>query len=165
VLYIDSNVHRFLLYPCPTLLLLLLLLLYTSSQPSDQHYDGGREEQSIQEDSGLMFAPAAPAENRKQKKEKKRREKNATPKAKNTSGKQFQMDENNDNHNVYDTSPDSSFRSTPTKMARSPDAGKPATPPPFPIKGSIIEDDEDIWYAKWWMSCFPDSFKNMMPKR
>jgi hypothetical protein len=90
--------------------------------------------------------------------------------AKYASSKQFHIDENhhyaNDN-NVYDTSPDSNFRSTPTKMARPSYAGIPATPPPaFPIKGSIVEqDDEDIWYAKWWMSCFPDSFKNMMPKR
>jgi hypothetical protein len=142
------------------LLILLSCSSYLSSQPSDQYYDGGgREEQPIQGDSGLLFAPAAPAENRKQKQEKKRREKNATPKAKNSSKKQFMAADE------YDTTPDTSFRSTPTKMARSPDAGKPATPPPLPPKGLMIEDDEDIWYAKWWMSCFPDSFKNMMPKR
>jgi hypothetical protein len=144
-----------------------ILIVTLSSQPSDQYYDAsgngnnGREEQPIQEDSGLLFAPAAPAENRKQKKEKKRREKNATPKHKNSRKKQYQIDKEFDND--YDTEQDSSFRSTPTKMARSPDAGKPATPPPFPRE--ILEDDEDIWYAKWWMSCFPDSFKNMMPKR
>jgi hypothetical protein len=98
-----------------------------------------------------MFAPAEPANVKK----KKRRDANGTPKAKNSSKR-------------YESSPSPS-RDTPTKSPPSSES-KPGTPPPHPPnhhnKGySMEEDDEDIWYAKWWMSCFPDSFKNLMPKR
>jgi hypothetical protein len=96
----------------------------------------------------ILFAPAAPAYSlAKRKKDRKRqKEKNSTPKAKN-GRKSFDFDDDN----------------TPTKSPPS-DFPRSATPPPLPPKG-MSEEEEDIWYAKWWMSCFPDSFKNLMPKR
>ena len=73
-------------------------------------------------------------------------------------------------------SPSSSSKSTPTKSppeySSTSSGGLPGTPP-LPTRkhftryrdGTIIDDDEDIWYKEWWMSCFPDAFKNLMPKR
>lgn len=26
-------------------------------------------------------------------------------------------------------------------------------------------EEDDVWYAKWWMFCFPDTVQNMSPKR
>jgi hypothetical protein len=34
-----------------------------------------------------------------------------------------------------------------------------------PAEQFEIMDDEDIWYAKWWMFCFPDTVENMAEKR
>lgn len=135
--------------------------LFASSQPSDSYaFDGGSgfsknmEEQPIIGDNDLLFAPAAPTENLKQRREKKRREKNATPKAKN-SAKTF----------ADDSEPSPTTNNSAQSKTKSPEVTtKPATPPPLPPKG-VVEDDEDIWYAKWWIACFPDSFKNLMPKR
>jgi hypothetical protein len=28
-----------------------------------------------------------------------------------------------------------------------------------------MEVEDDVWYAKWWMFCFPDTVQNMSPKR
>jgi len=43
---------------------------------------------------------------------------------------------------------------------------EPSTPPPVPRSRSNTEDDEDeVWYAKWWMCGFADSFRDLVPKR
>jgi hypothetical protein len=28
-----------------------------------------------------------------------------------------------------------------------------------------MSEEDDVWYAKWWMFCFPDTVQNMSPKR
>lgn len=39
------------------------------------------------------------------------------------------------------------------------------TPPRQPtLESETVGNEEDVWYAKWWMLCFPD-LKNMLPKR
>ena len=135
-------------------------------------------------DTDILFAPAEPA-NVKKKKKKQRHEQehhiqhnrdniDGTPKAKNN--KTFSSSSSSSyQDNQFDDSPSPSI-DTPTKSPPTggPDNLKPmgldnTTPPPLPPstnKGyEMEEDDEDIWYAKWWMSCFPDAFKNLMPKR
>ena len=123
-------------------------------QPSDSYgFDGGsygKEEEPITTGDNMLFAPAAPADVKKKKKRIKKE--NVTPKAKTSSRKRY-----------ADVSPSPS-QDTPTK---SPPADRPGTPPPIPRKRNSMVDDEeeDIWYAKWWVACFPDTFKNLMPKR
>jgi hypothetical protein len=137
----------------------VLLLCYR--QPSDSYADGGggkygKEEEPITTggDMNILFAPAAPADVKKKKKRSTPKSTTAnvtTPKAKNTNRKMY-----------ADVSPCASH-DTPTK---SPPNDKMRTPPPIPRKNlTVADDDEDIWYAKWWVACFPDTFKNMMPKR
>jgi hypothetical protein len=139
--------------PCSDFFVFLSLSILFR-QRSDSKFDAGGSrsvEESIKTgDNDIMFAPAEPANVKKKK--KKHRDANGTPKAKNSS-------------KSYESSPSPS-RDTPTKSPPS-SATKPGTPPPLPPnKGyDLEEDDEDIWYAKWWMSCFPDSFKNLAPKR
>lgn len=43
-------------------------------------------------------------------------------------------------------------------------------PPQSPDRGDSykedLQDDDDLWYAKWWMFCFPDlNLENVSPKR
>ena len=49
-------------------------------------------------------------------------------------------------------------------MARSPPIN---SRPPKGRGGENMEmhEEEDVWYAKWWMFCFPDTVKTMTPKR
>jgi hypothetical protein len=130
-------------------LFLFLLVLYR--QPSDSYaFDGGsygKEEEPITTGDNMLFAPAAPAD---VKKKKKRSKKGIVTPRSSSSRKR------------YDVSPSPS-QDTPTK---SPPADRPGTPPPIPRKNLMVDDEEeDIWYAKWWIACFPDTFKNLMPKR
>ena len=161
------------------------------SQPSDSYgFDGGgayQQEQPIKGDNeNILFAPAAPAINKKQRqKEKKaRREAKAagvTPKAKNSGRKTYDFE--HDKQVMKDTTSTKANVSTPVadrsqkKRVVTPDGtpsgsnnNKPGSPPPLPPArlgdaNIVLEEDDDVWYAKWWMSCFPDSFKNLMPKR
>ena len=49
----------------------------------------------------------------------------------------------------------------------------PSTPPPVPRSRSNTEEynltdeycDDEVWYAKWWMCGFADSFRDLVPKR
>jgi len=52
----------------------------------------------------------------------------------------------------------SSAPSTPSRSERPPKAVSPG-------KECPLVDEEDVWYAKWWMFCFPDAVKNMTTKR
>jgi hypothetical protein len=115
----------------------------------------GKEEEPITTGENLLFAPAAPADVKKKKRSKTKSSANVTPKAK-----------KNSNRKMYaDVSPCAS-QDTPTKSPPN-DKQQLRTPPPIPRKNRMVaeDDDEDIWYAKWWVACFPDTFKNMMPKR
>lgn len=53
---------------------------------------------------------------------------------------------------------------TPTRAPSGEYPSAAATPPRAPKM--VVEDaeaDDEVWYAKWWMFCFPD--QNLMPKR
>lgn len=125
-------------------------------QPSDGFgYDGadfGRKDEAFQGDSGLMFAPAEPGMIKKKKKKTTNRVEssaNTTPKAK-------------PSQSHREASPSPSV-DTPTKEPPS----EKSTPPPHPRKYHVenAEEDDEVWYAKWWMLCFPDAARNLMPKR
>lgn len=46
------------------------------------------------------------------------------------------------------------------------DRQEPSTPPPVPRNLRKTEEEEDeVWYAKWWMCGFADSFRDLVPKR
>ena len=114
---------------------------------------------------GLMFAPAEPGRIKNKKRKKKLETSsemdgssntvdlstcNRTPQSKKTAQSQ------------RDASPTPSV-DTPTK----PPPTEKSSPPPRPKRRYSIEDaekDDEIWYAKWWMFCFPDG-TNLMPKR
>jgi len=74
-------------------------------------------------------------------------------------------------HYHHSSSSPSPTKSTPTKSPPAPSSGGPPGTPPLPSRkhitkdGIILDEDDDIWYKEWWMSCFPDAFKNLMPKR
>lgn len=146
---------------------LFLCSLFRISQPSDSYgFDGGG---TGDPDLDLLFAPAAPAVVKRSKGNKVvlGKDKNATTKGGNTTPKS-KMDRNTfEDEGIV--SPSSS-RSTPTKAPPSSSSSSPGTPP-LPRRkkkyadGSIQEDEEDVDYKEWWMQCFPDAFKNLMPTR
>lgn len=128
----------------------------------------------------LLFAPAAPAVVKKTKGNKVVLGKD-TPPSKRSSSKNIKIDkssprsssnsyrtpEQGRDRRRYSPSPTSSSRSTPTKEPPSDDVGTPPLPTrkQFSKDGYVLEEDNDIWYKEWWMSCMPDAFKNLMPKR
>jgi hypothetical protein len=127
--------------------------LLSYRQPSDSYgFDGGsRKEEAIKGDNNILFAPADSGLVKKKKRNKDKGAANTTPKCKNSKR--------------YDGSPANSI-DTPTRSPP-PSELKPGTPPQHPRKSYVedsMDDDEDTWYAKWWMSCFSD-FNNLMPKR
>jgi hypothetical protein len=129
--------------------LLNFLCFLVLRQPSDQYaYDGGgrygeRQDDAGSDDMDILFSPAEHTDSLKRRKDKKRREKII---------------------NGFDTN-------TPrVKNGKSPVESRQGTPPPAlrpPKSSSSIEwhEEDDVWYAKWWMLCFPDAIKNMSPKR
>ena len=50
-----------------------------------------------------------------------------------------------------------------------PSAAPKGTPPPAPKRDNEVKDarnDEDsLWYAKWWMCGFTDALRDLVPKR
>lgn len=159
------------------------LLQTIAGQPSDSFgFDGG----STMEDEklDLLFAPAKPAIVKKTKGNKvvlgkdKTSKRNSsqsrksssktindvsTPRA--SSNSSFTTPEQ-DQRRRYSPSPSSSSKSTPTKEPPS-EMGTPPLPSRkhFTEDGFVLEEEDDVWYKEWWMSCFPDAFKNLMPKR
>ena len=177
------------------LILLLCLCFFLCRQPSDSYtFDGGAgggarggmTEEPIQAgDTDILFAPAEPAQVKKKKKRRDQqqqedhhhhshRDPHRTPSTKHSSSPvSTRSTSSYHQQQQFDESPSPSI-DTPTKSppSSSSDMMKPDNPPPLPPKGFDPndirfdeEDDEDIWYAKWWMSCFPDAFRNLMPKR
>jgi len=115
----------------------------------------------------LLFAPAEPGRIKKKKKNRdvsdSRLSAGSPTSETNTSATLHSTPSKGSTHSYQDSSPSPSV-DTPTK---SPPMEK-ATPPRHPKQKYHIEDaaaDDEIWYAKWWMLCFPDAAKNMMPKR
>lgn len=159
------------------------LLQTIAGQPSDSFgYDGGSTIEDEKLD--LLFAPAAPAIVKKTKGNKVVLGKDKTTKrssshsrnskisneaftpAKSSSNSSYRTPEQ-DQRRRYSPSPSSSSKSTPTKEPPSDDVGTPPLPTRkhFSKDGYVLEEDDDVWYKEWWMSCFPDAFKNLMPKR
>jgi hypothetical protein len=166
------NDEKLCVYYCcsPLPLALPSFCVWQTRQPSDSYaFDGGG---ATEEDLDLMFAPAAPAVVKRAKGNKvvlgkdqnasssSKGGANTTPKSK-TNRKNFENDETM-------SSPPSN-KSTPTKAP--PSSSSPGTPPLPSSKrkketsGGIQDDDEDVDYKEWWMQCFPDAFKNLMPTR
>jgi hypothetical protein len=128
-------------------------------QPSDQYSDVGRapdvtpprESTNMEADHALLFAPAEHTDSMKRRKDRRRKERQErTPRTKN-----------------------SSKQTTPTKASHHNNhsitvESRQGTPPTArPPKAMLYEKDEeeDVWYAKWWMFCFPDAVRSMTPKR
>lgn len=89
------------------------------------------------EDS-LLFAPAEHADSIKRRKDQKRRERqDRTPRTKNT-------------------------RVTVESRQGTPPTARPPRAREYQHNG---ESEEDVWYAKWWMFCFPDAVRSMSAKR
>jgi len=146
------------------------LLQTIAGQPSDSYaFDGGSAVEDEKLD--LLFAPAAPAIVKKTKGNKVVLGKDKTSKKRNSSSTKSSTKDNvygtpeQKSHRRYSPSPTSSSKSTPTKSPPS-DPGTPPLPKRKQfIDGVLMEEEDDVWYKEWWMSCFPDAFKNLMPKR
>ncbi|KAG7368135.1 hypothetical protein IV203_030878 [Nitzschia inconspicua] len=136
------------------------LLQTIAGQPSDSYaFDGGG---AGDENLDLLFAPAAPAVVKRSKgnkvvlgKDKNAQGVNTTPKSK-TVRKAFEGE---------NAESPSSNKSTPTKAPPSSSPGTPPLPRKNRNAGSIQVEEEDVDYKEWWMQCFPDAFKNLMPTR
>jgi len=150
------------------------LLGTIAGQTSDQYsYDGGQNP-ADQHDDGfgapsdtddLIFAPAEHTDSLKRRKDKKRRERkdkavesyvpsHTTPRVKNSK-------------KSGSTPPSEDYSTSRSTGSRTPPSTRSSRPP----KGTQenlemqMQEEEDIWYAKWWMFCFPDTVKTMTPKR
>ena len=64
--------------------------------------------------------------------------------------------------NIQPVAPKESRQDTPPSKRRPPthSPGRGTT-----AHTEVPVDDDDVWYAKWWMFCFPDMMKNLAPKR
>ena len=70
---------------------------------------------------------------------------------------------------AYYYSPKDENASSPLRGGATPESprqGSPSARPPRP-RGmeELPADDDDVWYAKWWMLCFPDAIKSVSTKR
>ena len=154
------------------------------SQPSDSFgFDGGGGMEDEKLD--LLFAPAKPAvvkktkgnkvvlgkdktakrssSNQSRKSSSKTSNETSTPRS--SSNNSFRTPEQQQ-HRRYSPSPSSSSKSTPTKSPPA-DTGTPPLPTRKHIMkdGLVMVEEDDVWYKEWWMSCFPDAFKNLMPTK
>lgn len=161
------------------LTIILPLVFSCCSQPSDSFgFDGGSTTME-DEKLDLLFAPAKPAIVKKTKGNKVVLGKDKTSKRKSSSrtsndvstptssrNNSFRTPEQ-ETRRRYSPSPSSSSKSTPTKEPPSEEMGTPPLPTrkQFSKDGFVLEEEADVWYQEWWMSCFPDAFKNLMPKR
>lgn len=67
--------------------------------------------------------------------------------------------------NAYHYSPNASSPGGGTTR-ESRQGSPPSARPPRPrCLDELPADDDDVWYAKWWMLCFPDAIKSMSSKR
>lgn len=128
--------------------------LNTISQPSDSEAnDGGMYggNEAIAFDN--LFAPAEHEDSlKKRKKERRNRNKEASQ-----NRYQYQTSQSMSTNNTSKQS-DSTRRTVPHK-----NESPPPRVPRNRSRRTSVEDD--ICYAEWWMSCFPDAFREMMPTR
>lgn len=162
------------------------LLQTIAGQPSDSYgFDGGSA--TMEDDKlDLLFAPATPAIVKKTKGNKvilgkdKMAKRNSSSHSRKSGSKimnELSTPRSSSNSSYrtpeqqqrrrYSPSPSSSSKSTPTKSPPSDMSGTPPLPTRkhFTKDGYVLEEEDDVWYKEWWMSCFPDAFKNLMPKR
>lgn len=139
------------------------LVSTTTGQPSDSMAnDGGKYTAESDVFDISMFAPADPTDSiKKRKKEKKSKSKESRSKE-SSSGttRSSPKVESMRSLSSVNTSKQGS-----TSTIRRKNNGMP---PPLPRnKAKPVETsvEEDLCYAEWWMSCFPDAFKEMMPRR
>lgn len=139
-------------------------------------YDGGsntggaqtREDVSADDDLDIMFSPAEHTDSLKRRKDNKKKRRNdatATPRIKNSGGRG-----NSGSYAPNSASPvrrGTSSRSAGGRGTTTSTAQRSRPPKATTADGVTLElqEDDDIWYAKWWMFCFPDTVKNMSPKR
>lgn len=153
------------------------LLQTIAGQPSDGYgYDGAsysQKDEPIEGDSGLLFAPAEPG---RLKTKKKKRDKRQSVSSSDAGSPTAEIKKSNDvqqgnstppSKGSYQSYPDASPSPSVDTPTKSPPPER-STPPRHPKQKFHVEDaaeDDEIWYAKWWMFCFADATKNMMPKR
>lgn len=135
------------------------VFVHCLSQPSDSTAnDGGSY--NAESDAFAMFAPAEYTDGIKKRKKEKRNSKSKEPKNPRASPRHGV--ESMHSLSSVNTSRQSGSTSATTRHKNS------AAPPPIPRGRSKRVDttiEDDICYAEWWMSCFPDAFKEMMPRR
>ena len=158
------------------MLTLYLPLIYFFRHTGDHHhphdpYRSNPRNASLPDESvgmndlNIMFSPAEHTDSMKRRKERKKQRQreradlNSTPRAKNSS-------KNLSSAGSAATHPSSASTASTKSESRQ------GTPPPRhrPPKAEaetteMATEDEDVWYAKWWMFCFPDTVKSMAPKR
>jgi hypothetical protein len=151
-----------------------IITFFLSRQHSDQYADdvSRAQQDDVAMNENVLFSPAEHTDSLKRRKDKKKRlrlDKNATPRVKNGTQRNFSA--------PYAPYNPSSTASTPAltqpESRQGSSLSRQATPPSptqrRPPKASetieMVTEDEDVWYAKWWMFCFPDTVKSMTTKR
>jgi len=154
------------------------LLGTIAGQTSDQFsYDGGNYQpnhgqphgsaarHSDADDLNLLFAPAEHADTLKRRKEQKRRERKDRQSASTSIDNQTPRVKNSKKTAPAPHDDFGSSRSSPEKHSGSRSSPNSKRPPKVSRESLEMQEEEDVWYAKWWMFCFPDTVKTMTPKR
>lgn len=117
--------------------------------------DGGSYNTEPDAFDSVVFAPADPTDSiKKRKKEKKTQRADARASPKHSL-------ESRQSISIVNTSKQSGGAATSRHKNKSSHPGIPRS------RARKVDThlEDDICYAEWWMSCFPDAFKEMMPKR
>jgi hypothetical protein len=143
------------------------------------------------DDLDILFSPAEHTDSMKLRKDKKRRSRlssgsntsnsasggASTPRVKNSNrtspGSPHQQSPNQQYSSPLQRSGGSRNSNTPpssTSQRRPPKAGYNGNTGNHNgsnsnINNMELQEEDDVWYAKWWMFCFPDTVQNMSPKR
>jgi hypothetical protein len=148
---------------CPdSLFQLSSVLLYR--QTSDQFaYDGSSTlPVKEQDDLDILFSPAEHTDSMKKRKDRKRLKKKTLG---TSSSSSFPAPPPPAPTTAATTTAPAAAAAAvpePRQMASPSSAAAAARPPKS--QNVELQEEEDVWYAKWWMFCFPDA-KNMSPKR
>ncbi|CAB9508155.1 expressed unknown protein [Seminavis robusta] len=142
------------------------LVSTVTGQPSDSMANDGGSYNNESESAfdNITFAPADPTDSLKKRKKEKRQ-----LKGRDGSSISAGSAGESSSNGKYTLEPKQSLSSMNTSRQSGGKSGsrqyhrKNNTPPPVPRVDTTVE--EDICYAEWWMSCFPDAFREMMPRR
>lgn len=148
-----------------------------SAQSGDDHGVLRNERQDeVMQHEDILFSPAEYTDGIKRRKDRKREERrklqamNKTPRATNMV-KTAPTTPELVNPRVAPNQPfsrSSSITHSPQRVE-----SRQGTPPtPRPPKSAVMDEtmesvceDDDVWYAKWWMFCFPETVNNATQKR